>query len=300
MAGVGILLVAGYAVVRMGDGAASTDTTAAGGPSPSASASPGQPELNRWSFDRGRCYIWNQDDRISDADEVPCASPHLFEAVRKLDIASDYPTDSAYPTETRWREINDRYCEPVARDFLGYPFDPHGRFASGIIRPSRFGWESGDRALVCGLIAAGNAATPNRLVPFTGVVEGADQARVYPPGTCLELTTTETKGEIPCGAPHQAEVTGTATLPNTSDGQPPSEAAFEELARSRCQAVATRFLGRPFRDTETMQVSALHLAAESWRAGTRTITCMIIFVDGRGGFAAVTGALSHTGEGVMA
>ncbi len=96
----------------------------------------------------------------------------------------------------------------------------------------------------CGLSAATSVAAPNRFVPFTGVVEGAGQAQVYPPGTCLELTATETKGEIPCGASHQAEVTGTATLPNTADSQPPSDAAFEELAGSRCQEMASIIDGR--------------------------------------------------------
>ncbi len=172
-----------------------------------------------------------------------------------MNIAADYPPDSAYPTETQWDAINKRYCNPIAHSFLGHPLDLYGRFASGIIYPLRFGWESGDRDLVCGLIAAGKAAVPNWLIPFTGTVEGADQAQTCPAGTCLELTATETRGEIPCSAPHQAEVTGTATLPDTADGQPPSDAAFEELADSRCKAVATRFLGRQFQQTETMQVS---------------------------------------------
>ncbi len=146
------------AAVRVGSGAASTDATAMKRQSPSASPSPDTFEIDKQPLARGHCYTWNQEDHNATADEVPYGSPHLFEAVKEMNIASDYPPDSADPTDAQWNAITKRYCDPIPRSFLGYPLDPYGRFASGIIRPIRFGWESGDRDLACGLIAVGKYA----------------------------------------------------------------------------------------------------------------------------------------------
>ncbi|WP_322767814.1 septum formation family protein [Frankia sp. Cr1] len=300
--GVALLLAGGYAIVRAGGGpspesgatassAASTGQSPAG--SPTAGPSAATVDLGRQSYARGHCYTWNQDITHPKVDEVSCASPHLFEAIKETDIASNYIPGSAYPTDARWTMITDRYCGPISRNFLGYPLDPHGRFVTSMIRPTRSGWDANDRRLVCGLFAAGHRSAPNRDIPFTGLVEGADQAWIYPAGTCLELTETESKGEVPCSAPHQAEATGTATLPNTSNGEPPSDAAFADLVGTRCDAVATQFLGRAFARTSTMQVGWLTIAADSWRAGTRTLTCTIRFTDAAGRLAAVTGELTR-------
>ncbi len=306
-----LLLAGGYVALRAGGGpsaesnatsssATSTGQSPAG--SPTAGPSAATVDLSRQSYARGHCYTWNQDIAHPNVDEVSCASPHLFEAIKATDIASDYIPGSAYPTDARWTMITDRYCGPISRDFLGYPLDPHGRFVTSMIRPTRSGWDANDRRLVCGLIAAGDRSTPNRLVVFAGLVEGADQAWLFPAGTCLALTETENKGEVPCSAPHQAETTGTSTLPNTSDGEPPSNATFADLVGTRCDAVATQFLGRPFRRTSTMQVGWLTIAADSWRAGTRTLTCTISFTDAAGRLAAVTGELTRgiaAGAGIV-
>ncbi|WP_322752766.1 septum formation family protein [Frankia sp. Cas3] len=297
-----LLLAGGYVAFREGgwpsteanatsSSATSTGQSLAG--SPTAGPSSGTVALDRQSYSRGHCYTWNQDIAYPKVDEVSCASPHLFEAIKKTSIDGEYPPGSAYPTDAQWDEISDRHCGPIVRGFLGYPFDPYGRFANGPIRPTRSGWDTDDRNLVCGLIAAAKGSGPGRLAVFTGLVEGADQAWVYPAGTCLELTETENKGEVPCSAPHQAEATGTATLPNTSNGEPPSDTTFADLVGTRCDAVATQFLGRAFARTSTMQVGWLTIAADSWRAGTRTLTCTIRFTDAAGRLAAVTGELTR-------
>ncbi|WP_239373568.1 septum formation family protein [Frankia sp. Cj5] len=302
LTGLVLLLTAGYAVVRSGSWPSAHSSAARTGrtPTPTASPSPDVVELNRQSYARGRCYTWKQDADHATADEVPCSSPHLFEAVKETNIAPDYPSGNAYPTETQWHDMTDRYCGPITRGFLGYPLDPYGRFTNGGIRPVRYSWDMGDRYLVCGLIAAGNDSAPNRFVAFSGVVEGTDQAWVYPAGTCLQLTATETKGQVPCAVPHQAEVTGATTLPGAANSEPPSEAAFDELVGSRCEVAARRYLGRPFQETSTMRIGWLYLAAESWRAGTRTVTCTVSFFDASGQPAAITGALSHAGGAVTA
>nr|MDT0665494.1 septum formation family protein [Micromonospora sp. DSM 115978] len=117
--------------------------------------------------------------------------------------------------------------------------DPFGRFRAGMLSPVRDGWADGDRQLTCGLIASAGLteadadAAPNRLVSFTGQVSGADQSLVWPTGTCVEFVGEESRA-ADCAAPHHALVTGVATMPDTSNGQPPSDVAYRELAVPLC------------------------------------------------------------------
>jgi hypothetical protein len=261
-------------------------------PGPSATSTE-PPTLNNQRFTRGHCYTWDQHLENTTADDVDCGKPHLFEAVDKTNIAADYPHDSEFPTEAQWDKIADHYCLPIIGDFLGHPLDPYGRFGPALIQPVRLGWKEGDRALVCGMgatsvtaaEATAQAADPNRFVAFTGKVEGAEQALVYPLGTCLEMTETEVKGPVACDAPHQAEATGAATLPDTADGKPPSDDTIGIQAEPKCTSVAKQFLGRSVRQADGEQVSWLLIAPESWQAGTRKLTCTIQFVDAEGRLA---------------
>jgi Septum formation len=235
---------------------------------------------------------------LATARDVPCAGPHLFEAVSRTNIASAYPVKSRYPTEDEWTAIADRYCGPLNQSFLGYQVDPNGRFANGAIRPVRDGWAAGDRELACGLIARGDVGSdPDKLPVFTGKVEGADQAWVFSAGTCLKMTESETKGSIPCASPHQAESVGAATLPDTPDGHAPTDTEQEALAEPRCTAAASRFLGRTFQPSATMQIGWLPIPPESWRAGTRTLTCTVEFFDSAGRRSAQSGELPRAPSG---
>jgi hypothetical protein len=167
-----------------------------------------------------------------------------------------------------------------------------------VIGPVRDGWKTGDRELACGLIARGDVGSdPHKLLAFTGKVEGADQAWVFPAGTCLKMTESQVEGTIPCTSPHQAQSVGTATLPNTPDGHAPTDTEQEALAEPRCTAVASQFLGRTFQPSATMQIGWLPIRPESWRAGTRTLTCTVEFIDSAGRLGVKTGELPRAPSG---
>jgi hypothetical protein len=102
--------------------------------------------LDNTSYTPGHCYTWEQTDTIdTGAQDVPCAGPHLFEAVSTTQIRSDqYPDGSDYPSSDAWGTITTMYCSAAVTTFLGHPLDPHGLFA--IAHPSPR-WTTGTRAI---------------------------------------------------------------------------------------------------------------------------------------------------------
>ncbi|WP_018635375.1 septum formation family protein [Parafrankia elaeagni] len=243
----------------------------------------------------GRCYSWIQSAPASPVDDVPCAGQHLFEAVGPLDISPAFPDNHHFPSRAEWEAIAHTHCGPVITAYLGYPLDPFGRFVDDIIRPSRAGWDGGDRIIVCGLAAAGTTADDDGWSPpFEGTVRGADQAHAHPPGTCFRGGDGSST-VAPCDSPHHAQSVGSARLPDTADGQPPSSTVFSELAAAACAASTAPYLG-PGPAGAVFQESWHLIRPESWRAGTRTTTCTVRLVDANGQLQEMSGLLAPAGE----
>ncbi|WP_238439213.1 septum formation family protein, partial [Frankia nepalensis] len=304
-------LVAGYLVVGLpfpwsggngaDDGPAASGRPPAGDPSPGPEGTTG-PDLWRHDYRRGDCYRWDQDAAQTSVRTVPCAEPHLFQSVSgdAVDIGSEYRLGAPYPDYQTWIALEERYCvDPVER-FLGHPLDPYGRFYLSAVHPSLDGWQRGERDVHCGLSGrTPYAATPGRHDLFTGSAEGADQAWVFPAGTCLASDADGVVG-VACAEPHQQVAIGGARLADTRHGAAPSEQEFKAQAQPLCAAVARDYLGPSFQQTETVRVGWLPIAEESWRAGSRAFTCAITYVTPSGDLRFVTGDLLHPEEGVLA
>ncbi|WP_084011215.1 septum formation family protein [Pseudofrankia sp. DC12] len=275
---------------RHGAPAADGAATAAAPDPPAA----GNVSLGHLDYQRGHCYRWAQSAVLdTTALDVPCAEPHLFEAVSAATLDPGlYPAGGAYPTETGWAAITAGVCGPAAAAFLGYPLDPDGLFATGAVRPSTNRWDEGDRTLVCGLRERPLVADPpaGELPAFTGMVEGADQSLVYPAGSCLAETGTRVRGTVPCDAPHEAIAVGAITLPAKPGEVAPDDGQFEQLAEPRCMAIAKGYLGQDFHDSPTAQTGWDRISTASWRAGSRSFTCTVEFRTQTGAPRAVTGA----------
>ncbi|WP_157734982.1 septum formation family protein [Pseudofrankia inefficax] len=272
--------------------------------SPTAATDP-PAELADRAYQRGHCYLWDQTADLARVDEVTCDSPHLFEAAADgtVSIADEFPLRAGYPTEDQWQDIEKRYCLATVEKFLGYPLDPHGRFHNGAIRPAEDSWQAGRRVLHCGL----NGSVPGQVVTngdqqlFSGKIEGADQAWVYPVGTCVSAPdASQTTHVVPCAEPHRSVAIGTGRLPDTPDGAPPSLASFVQQAAARCAAVARGALGQSFRETTTERIGFYPIDPESWRAGTREFTCTIDYTTAANQPRTVTGDQLHPAQGVLA
>lgn len=249
------------------------------------------PELLRLEWTPHRCYTWDQGDPQTSVEDVPCAGPHLFEAVGHQELGSAYSAASSYPTPAEWGSIADRHCAALITSYLGYSLDPAGRFAASTIHPLPTGWDSGDRHVVCGLSVRSSA--DGVLMPeFTGQVHGADQTWVFPAGTCFRRDEQGLQQEVNCDQPHIAQSVGSATLTGPPGSEPPSPSEFERMATAACAPLHAPYL-RHSRFGGAKVTAGWHLIrAESWRAGTRSTTCTVGFTDAAGQPKEVAGLLS--------
>ncbi len=123
-------------------------------------------------------------------------------------------------------------------------------------------------------------------------MRGADQAFTSPAGVCFRPGDGGLDNEVECARPHSSQSVGPATLAVSPGGDPPSAARFTELASAACAPLVDPYLRQSHFDGASVG-SGWHLIAdESWRAGTRTTTCLVRFVDAAGNPKDVAGVLA--------
>lgn len=253
-----------------GIGAARTPATATPSPAPTAP---------------GTCLTWRRTD-AGDAAAVPCGRPHRFElaAAVRLDESASAP----FPDDAGWRHVVDSRCTPAVASYLHGRLDPDGRFRVGALKPTPRGWTAGDRLLRCGLQSPDAAGA---LVATEGQVAEVDQARVYPPGTCLSLTGRAVGDPVGCEKPHAAEVAGTADLAKKFTGPAPAVADQDRYLQPTCTTIAADYLGGADKlAASKLTVYWQNLEPASWNVGTHEVSCNLAaqLPDGSG-FAPLAG-----------
>lgn len=234
----------------------------------------------------GACLTWSRED-ASDVTAVDCARAHLFEGAGPLTAPS--PPGAPFPADAEWQQLVTDRCAPLARAYLGGRLDPAGRYRAGALKPTRAAWDGGDRTVRCGLQAPGRSGA---LYPSTGRVADADQAAVFPTGTCLGLAGKEVSDPVACADTHAAEVVGTVDLGGPFPGGAPSVADQDNYLQPACTGVAQDLLGGAAQLTDSkLTVYWTNLAPESWDAGTRRVDCNLgaLLPDGSG-FAPLVGS----------
>ncbi|MCM3882778.1 septum formation family protein [Frankia sp. R82] len=162
--------------------------------------------------------------------------------------------------------------------YLGYSLDPVGRFAPSTIHPLHTRWDAGDRHVVCGLSV--RSSLHSVLMPeFTGQVHGADQALVFPAGTCFRRDEQGLQQEVNCDRPHTDQSVGPAALAGLPGSELPSPSEFDRMAAAACAPLHAPYLRQSRFGGATVTAGWHLLNAESWRAGTRSITCLVRFTD---------------------
>ncbi|HEX9260416.1 MAG TPA: septum formation family protein [Acidimicrobiales bacterium] len=248
--------------------------------STTSSAAPGSTTttelaLEARDYEVGDCVTFDQREQNAASKVVPCAEPHLIEIVGAAQLSD--PTGSAYPGDSEWVEIYGDKCGGLVQTYLDEPFDPYGRFALAGIQPTRAGWEAGDRELWCGIILAGPAGED--WASWQGSARDVPQARIRPPGTCLEQDAGAVV-EIPCAESHRYEIVGSVDLSASFSGTAaPSASEQEAVLRPACESVATAYLGKPLRSD--LGVATFVVESESWAAGRRAGECALtVLADG--------------------
>ncbi|MGH3917332.1 MAG: septum formation family protein [Pseudonocardiaceae bacterium] len=238
------------------------------------------------------CLIWQALD-ASDARQVNCAEPHLFEVTATVDLNDLDALDAhaPFPDPASWRPLMTTHCTERTNQALADRFDPFGRFTVGAIKPSEDSWRRGDRTLRCGVQYSGRSGV---LYLTTGSVVGQDMSDVHSPGTCLGNDGKAVGEPTDCAGPHAIEVVGVVDLSNAFPGDHPDEGAQDGVLDAECTRLAGEFAGGPDVVTEKkLTVFWETLRPESWQAGSRRVDCRLgAFLPDKSGFAPVTGSVT--------
>ncbi|MGH3943238.1 MAG: septum formation family protein [Pseudonocardiaceae bacterium] len=234
------------------------------------------------------CLTWQTQD-ASDARQVSCEQPHLFEVTAMVDL-DDLYADAPFPHPESWRPLMTERCLQRTTEALANRFDPFGRFTVGAIKPSEDSWQHGDRTLRCGVQTSGPSGA---LFPTIGTVVGQDQSDVHLPGTCLGIDGKAVGDPADCAGPHAIEVVGVVDLGGAFPDGYPDEAAQDGVLDVECTRLAAEFAGGPTVVAEkALTVFWETLRPESWQAGSKRVDCRLgAFLPDRSGFAPVTGSV---------
>lgn len=207
----------------------------------------------------GSCLVWQPgaQDRPS---FVQCTTPHMFEVAKDIDA-----------------DDSQQSCDLLVRQYLGERYDPDSKFGIAELSPADRS-AGGQRKMLCGLQLAGPDGHP---VPFRGQVAGADQSKVWPPGTCLGLdpkTSKPTDSVVDCAAPHAVEVIGAVNLGDRFHdlgATTPPEAEQTEELRDSCGRLADAYLAPRTVASTGLTVIYHAITPTSWNAGSRHTLCSL-------------------------
>ncbi|HEU0086169.1 MAG TPA: septum formation family protein [Pseudonocardiaceae bacterium] len=234
------------------------------------------------------CLTWQQPD-ASDARQVSCVQPHLFEVIGTVELA-DLEARTPFPDAPSWQQLVTSRCTQRTTQALAGRFDPFGRFSVGAIKPSVDSWRRGDRTLRCGVQSSGRSGA---LFATTGSAAHQDQSDVHPPGTCLGNDGKTVGDPVDCARPHAVEVVGVVDLSAAFPKRYPDETAQDGVLDAECTKLAADFAGGPeVVGKKGLTVFWETLRPQSWQAGSRRVDCRLgAFLPDRSGFAPVTGSV---------
>jgi hypothetical protein len=205
----------------------------------------------------GTCLSWPPDapDKPS---FVQCRSDHMFEVAKPVGMNS-----FGEP------------CQLAVREYLGTRYDPNSKFTISVLwAGDADGTNAGGRNLLCGLQLLGPDGKP---IPFKGRITDLDQSKVWTPGTCLGIDSSNRSTDIPvdCTAPHALEVTGAVNLADRFPGPLPSDADQRAFIGEACTRAADAYLAPATLARSNLSLGYETVSRASWAAGSRQVSCSV-------------------------
>ncbi|MHA6600376.1 septum formation family protein [Corynebacterium coyleae] len=253
--------------------------------------------------DAGSCLTWQvaEDGTHTNFEQADCAGEHRFEVAAREDLAT-YPTsefgpEAPLPNQTRQAQLREELCGAATLRYLDGKYDPNGRYSIAPILPPADAWQNGDRTMLCGLQETDSNGEP---VLTSGRVADADQARVFEAGECVAIDAANSLSVVPCGEPHQLEITSRVNLAKHFADHTPSVEEQDKFLGDVCTQAAQDYLGseealyqialRPFWTSQT---------PAAWEGGSRSANCALMFSRPEGQFANLTGSATQGREHLL-
>ncbi|WP_091299779.1 septum formation family protein [Amycolatopsis xylanica] len=242
----------------------------------------------------GSCLNWKQKD-AADVHIVPCGEPHLFEVTSVEDIGGQYPKGAPTPDIPTWERIAQEHCTGNAKNYLGKPLDPYGKFTVNILRPTAAQWTAGDRQLRCGLQWTGPGGSLQKL---TGSAKDQQQSLVWEPGTCLALTGKTFGDPTDCAREHSYEIIAKLDLKTKFPDSYPSQDDQKTWLDTECTKAAADYTGGADLGEKKLILTWDTRETESWDAGSTLVNCKVAAkLEDGSGLAAVTGSVKGGPQG---
>lgn len=250
-----------------------------------------QPSAEAFGAPPGSCLDWTSSN-ANDAHQVNCEQRHVFEVTGQANLAGNFAPGIPFPDAQTWRGIVQARCSPMTAGYFANRFDPNGLYSIGALKPSRRGWESGDRDMRCGLQVIGPSGA---LYPVVGPAAGHDQSAIHQPGTCLGINGKTVGDPVDCASPHAYEVVGIVNLAQQFPNGFPDSGKQDDFLGQFCTQVAADYAGGPDVVGKKGLVGAWDdRKKESWDAGSQHVNCLVgaKLPDALGsGLAPVTGSV---------
>ncbi|MFF0144600.1 putative regulator of septum formation [Amycolatopsis sulphurea] len=236
----------------------------------------------------GSCLTWAATD-ASDAHQVACEQPHLFEVTGSIDLGAQFNEEAPFPSLDQWQQIAEQKCNSDMQPYLGHRLDPYGKLTTNLLRPAPAQWSNGDRQLRCGLQWSGPGG---KLQPTTGPAKSQDQSLVWEPGTCLALAGKGVGDPVDCARPHSYEIIATLDLGQNFKNGYPNQKDQKAWLDTECTKAAKDYTGGADLGEKKLILGWDVREQESWDAGSTKVNCKVAatLADGSG-FQAVTGSV---------
>jgi hypothetical protein len=246
------------------------------------------------SYSRGECVTWDPSGGGPErklTETVPCQSRHFMEVTGSYDVSGV----SSYPSPAAWSDmLRNGECNQQVNAYVRGGLDPFGRFMVGWIYPLQDAWDMGDRTVWCGVEVFDRASGPvSRPLPFTGMVNGQDQAYYDPVRTCL-TDGRDGLDAVSCEMGHTYQVVGLVDATPAFTTAPTQDDPRWARLDQACTRVGAKALSGPI--PTGVEMVALTFDPASWRTGRRQAECGAVrYLPGRAGSAmtpqTVTGSL---------
>lgn len=205
---------------------------------------------------------------LTDFTVAECTRAHELEVFRFTLLPADLQT--SYPTPAGLLPRFEPQCRAALPEYLGSQDVDASRLREFVYWPSRHGWQSGERWVLCAVVEIGPDDRPLRR---TGALRGALRDGLGEFQACAEGPPSQgALRVVSCAEPHRGEAVPGVLLLGAPADPPVAAAEANRAAEPHCRRTIDAFLGAPGGRPD-VRYSWRYPLAESWPNGYTSVVC---------------------------